>query len=691
MAAGRISVSVLAGLLMISTPAIADSLPNDNGITSFDPDHFTQYNPISALDMVAQLPGFSIDNGDNVRGFGGAAGNVLINGERPSAKSGLENFLRRIPVDNVARIDLVRGTSAELDMRGQSRVVNVVLREDLTTNQLNYTVSARLHDPDQTSLYANADWSTQFAGGNLTVSLTRHGWAGTNARREFRYTFPDTLFAYRDEVHVTSNRAWTPGFEYSRDFGDSVTFRANGRAWDGSWRLDQTLAEYRPTPDSPLFAEETGRVRDEWVGYDFGGDIDVDITEAISSKIIWYQRRETFNSQSRFEDILAASGFDGAFEADIEDSFGESIIRSQTGWRLNDAHSIEFGGEIAYNFRDADRSYSYFDASGGVPNNIPVTTTKVEEWRGEVFLSDVWVVTDRLTLEPAIVVEYSEIGQTGDAEATRTFTFPKPALAATYTLENDRQWRLSVERLIAQLNFEDFVSNVSAFEDNVRSGNPELEPDQTWRFEVSYEQPIMSTGNLALTARYDAVEDVMGFIPITSSSGAIFDGPGNMGDGTRVRLSAEAAIPTDSAGIQNGRLDIGITYRDSEVEDPVTGETRVFAYEQPLNWNVEFRQDFPEQQWSYGFDYNQGTSNDFYFIDEWGTYERGTGDFDVYVETSRFLGVNLRFGADNIFGPDGRRTRNIYDGPRSNGIQTERYVRNDDNGPVYYIQLKGTV
>ena len=164
-----------------------------------------------------------------------------------------------------------------------------------------------------------------------------------------------------------------------------------------------------------------------------------------------------------------------------------------------------------------------------------------------------------------------------------------------------------------------------------------------------------------------------------------------MGDGTRVRLSAEAAIPTDSAGIQNGRLDIGITYRDSEVEDPVTGETRVFAYEQPLNWNVEFRQDFPEQQWSYGFDYNQGTSNDFYFIDEWGTYERGSGDFDVYVETSRFLGVNLRFGADNIFGPDGRRTRNIYDGPRSNGIQTERYVRNDDNGPVYYIQLKGTV
>ena len=53
--------------------------------------------------------------------------------------------------------------------------------------------------------------------------------------------------------------------------------------------------------------------------------------------------------------------------------------------------------------------------------------------------------------------------------------------------------------------------------------------------------------------------------------------------------------------------------------------------------------------------------------------------------------MNLRFGADNIFGPDGRRIRNIYDGPRSNGIQTERYVRNDDNGPVYYIQLKGTV
>ncbi len=46
---------------------------------------FERYKPSTALDMVRQVPGFLIDDGDASRGFAGAAGNLLINGQFPSA------------------------------------------------------------------------------------------------------------------------------------------------------------------------------------------------------------------------------------------------------------------------------------------------------------------------------------------------------------------------------------------------------------------------------------------------------------------------------------------------------------------------------------------------------------------------------------------------------------------------------
>ncbi|MCR5877462.1 hypothetical protein [Phenylobacterium sp. J367] len=57
----------------------------------------------------------------------GAAGNVLIDGQRPAAKSdGLGEILNRIPAGSVERIDLIRGGAPGIDMQGKTVLVNVV-------------------------------------------------------------------------------------------------------------------------------------------------------------------------------------------------------------------------------------------------------------------------------------------------------------------------------------------------------------------------------------------------------------------------------------------------------------------------------------------------------------------------------------------------------------------------------------
>jgi len=63
--------------------------------TVYQGSFFTQYAPRTALDIVQRVPGFSLDLGAtqtqqgsvDVRGFSGTAGNVVINGSRPSTKA----------------------------------------------------------------------------------------------------------------------------------------------------------------------------------------------------------------------------------------------------------------------------------------------------------------------------------------------------------------------------------------------------------------------------------------------------------------------------------------------------------------------------------------------------------------------------------------------------------------------------
>ncbi len=97
------------------------------GRVAYDAAFFAQFNPQNALDMVRQTPGFTLDGGDDRRGFSGAVGNLLIDGVRPDAKSqSLDSILSRIPARQVLRVEVLRGAETAGDASGQSVLVNVV-------------------------------------------------------------------------------------------------------------------------------------------------------------------------------------------------------------------------------------------------------------------------------------------------------------------------------------------------------------------------------------------------------------------------------------------------------------------------------------------------------------------------------------------------------------------------------------
>src|SRR3982751_4011792 len=136
--AALIALSVSAPAGAQQQPAPASGPVVRDGKTIYDAAYFAQFAPRTAYDIVQHVPGFKLDLGStqsangnvDVRGFAGTAGNVVINGSRPSSKAEtLDATLQRIPAQQVVRVEVSPGDLFGSDYAGKSQVLNIILSE----------------------------------------------------------------------------------------------------------------------------------------------------------------------------------------------------------------------------------------------------------------------------------------------------------------------------------------------------------------------------------------------------------------------------------------------------------------------------------------------------------------------------------------------------------------------------------
>ena len=170
-------LALWTGAALLSAPALAQVAPGEAPApaqpartTAYNAAFFAQYAPATALDIVNRVPGFSIEqsNGD-VRGFAGAAGNVVFNGARPSSKSdALQTILARIPASRVLRVEIGPGDLFGSDYSGKSQVLNVILTAGGGVDG-NATIKlARIYNG---KLVPNAEASVLVRRGASTINL----------------------------------------------------------------------------------------------------------------------------------------------------------------------------------------------------------------------------------------------------------------------------------------------------------------------------------------------------------------------------------------------------------------------------------------------------------------------------------------------------------------------------------------
>ena len=659
----------------VATLPVAAPAAAQQGVVSYGPDFFAASRPANADEMVARLPGFAIDTGSGVRGYDGAAGNVLIDGQRPATKTdNLDEVLKRIPFATVERIDVIRGGAPGIDMQGKTVIANIIRKAGGGAHGL-------LAYADQTAQNGQHSWVVRAEGsGRLGVRSWEAGlYAGhfiDDGAGDGPLTRVDgagkPLREGRIHSHGFAGQVVLTGAVESPLAGGQL--RLNTRLFSNPYNFNET--DFITLPDTH---QQTEHDDDNTTQAEFGARYVRPLGAKASTELVALR-------QDKHEIIAADFRAPGDAEAfKLDNRTAETIVRGVAKLQRSPTLSWEAGGEGAYNTLTSQTRF----ALNGAAVALPAANVTVEEKRGEAFVKAVWRPHSTVTVEGAIREEGSQITSSGDVVLEKRLYFTKPRLALTWAPDADTQVRFRYERVVGQLDFGSFVASQNLANGSLTAGNPNLEPEKDWVSEVAVERHFLKSGAIVLTFRHSEITDAIDRAPIFQPNGDVFDAPANIGAGTKDEEILNLTLPLDRLGVPGGQIRVNSTWRQSEVTDPTTHTKRAITDLHPDDWDAHFQQDLPNLNLNWGVDV---------FGDQWGRYFRfneiETRKIEPYVnpfvEWKPRPDWSLRFELDNITQRGFKRTLEHFAGPRGRSQVAFTEDKDPHFGQLYYVRLRKT-
>lgn len=645
------------------------SAADASGVTRYSPDYFADAAPANAWDMVSRLPGFTVmDPDEDIRGYAEARGNVLIDGARPTSKyAGTEDVLKRIPASSVKYIALVRSGKAGIDMGSYAVVANVVLRQQATSH-LSTTGGLQASTDGWLSPTGRLQYTRNTPDHDLGIALKLDPELDDDSGRGTRRRFtPDGSLA--GEEHLDTRTTKRKG---------EVSANWQGHLGAGKLALDAALRGERErtgTRYAPMLGGEDERITEAE---------DSSATEAGARYTRQLDPRSTLKLMATWR-LHQLDDTEHSREGDEDERFrehtraGESIVRADLRRAWSDTLAARASLEGAYNFLDSN---THLQEQG---NDVtpPGSDVRVEERRAEAAFGIEWQPSRAWTIESGVRVERSTLTQTGDTPTTRHFRYIKPRMTVHWYPDDANQWHLAVAREVGQLDFGDFVASASLDSGVVSAGNAALEPERSTHVELGLEHQLRNDGAIAVTLMHDDIENVIDRVLVTTAD-AVFDAPGNIGQGHRDTLKLDLLLPLDRIGFHGGQLRSSLQWQHSRVTDPVTGDTRPISEEKPVDGDITLSQDLPAWRMNWGITLEHiAERKTKYRYDEIKRESEGMG-WTLFVERRLGSRWRMRFEATDLFGRGFRQIRRKYAGPRSTSALDE-IERRRRTSPGYVI------
>ena len=703
-----------------SSLATAQEDGGDDSTVIYPADYFTEWAPNTAQDMLDRIPGqenagprggggppggFGGNPASGGRGLGSGGGGteILVNGKRTAGKNNATSgLLSSIAANQVREIQIIRGTSGELDVRGSGQVVNVVLFEELASNSISYEARMDYVQDDTIHPTASVSISGMNGGFNYLLSLDRQARYRQSLSNESSilgdYSPNDTVL--EDRIMDSPNNEISLNVGYEINPQSSVRFNALYGINDGETTVDRVTTDLKVSPVGYLVEYEANP--SDKTNWELGGDYELSLNNGDRFKLLAIANRDdSVNTRRRYE-VLPDMTREYNLFLNTDAITQERIIRTSYTTSVFGDQSVEFGVERAQTILDSKLKLGALTSSGTTssavegltPINVSNANSKVEEIRYEPFVIHNWRLNSRTTLESTLVYETSEINQSGDVTRSRDFNFIKPKVDLRFDVTPELQIRGTVERIVNQLSFADFVASNDNEDDdsNTIAGNADLRQQKLWKYSLNTEYRFANDiGVINAELFYADHEDVIDFVDLSTGPNNLASARGNIGDGSERVLNINASIRGTWFGMPNLLLSPGLNLQDSSVTDPFLGIDRRFRFYQRGRFTFTFRHDIPQWRANWGMQYFDRTDGGMFAYDvediEFTVGEPRVNFFAEYIDRR---GLTYRLDVGAITDGSQCRERWRYVGHIRDNVLEELEYRCTHGGVETSFKINGT-
>ncbi len=618
----------------------------------YNNDYFAQWSPVTAQDMIDRIPGLT-EGGSSRGGFGGSSGfgggfsgfrggsrggrgfgggnrgsEILINGKRTAGKNNSTGTqLARITSDQVQYIEIIRGTSGELDVRGSGQVINVVLTDVFSDLSVQYELTGQQFEDN-----------TVVPRGNLSLSGTRGGLdyqiqaqSGNNhdvttyKENSVLGDFSANDFIYRKDIDDGGGYGLSANVGY--EINPNSSARLSGQFTEGTNDSDiiRKTVNLRIQPGIESYQRED--IRSKINNWEIGGDYEYNTVRGDRFKVLFISNSFTPDRLRERWNLTGPSSESKNLFLDSTSTTKERILRSSyTLDMFGGSQDIEFGAERAQTILDSSLALGTLNpngissaAVGGlVPVDIPNARSSVEEMRYEPFVIHNWVFNSRMSLESSVLYEDSTITQSGQISKERSYDYVKPKLDFRYDLTPTIQLRGTMEKIVQQLSFNDFVAALDTRDEDrdVQFGNENLKQEWYWNYEFNAEYRLPNDIGVA-SARifYEDWTDKIERIDVSPSKDNLQGANGNIGDGEKYGLELNSSTRMRMIGLPNLLINASISFEDSNVTDPFLGIERRMSFNWRGRQNLSFRHDIPSKRINWGIRFSNTPDGNRKFYD----------------------------------------------------------------------------